>query len=1549
MTPREPPAEDRPESADAFPRERPAPADTPPESADTFPRERRRRRWWLGIVGVVVVLAGVAGYLVTGTASGRDAALSLIRGAITGSVNGEVRIGPAISGNVVTDLTVSRFEIRDAEGELFLALDTVTIAYDPLALLRRELRIHRLHTRALSLHLTQLRDGSWNADRIFSAPPRAEPPVAAGLGGAWAQESGGGGGGGLSLHISEATIAAGDIRIRTPWTARLSGSERERALREARDGASPWALYETPEGEFDNLYEFSDARARLPELHIGGPETPLLLELEDLSGTLRAVRQPLALERLSGRLTLGDTADIVIDHFETDRSAVTGTGWMTGSDPVHYRFELDAAPLDVRDLRWIPLDLPETGGGPMRVGVYSRDATSVVAVSNGDFRTGDTRLTGGFSLALGERPSFDNLDVTLAPFALHHLDDLLRRAPAADSAAADSLVRAGVGGWALGTIRGAGYADDLNIDADLVLEGPVTETLPSRLRARGGVAFRPTADRVEAPGLRGLEVTLDGFDPRWTQLFGIDMGIDGRLGGTLTLDRDAGGAVAFAGAVDHRTPAGDISRFSGGGRLDLDGSGVDAAVEVNPLSLSLLRPWTSGVDLAGNVSGPVRARGTREALFLDARLQTDRGGLTLNGEFDLTSEDMRYDTRIEGRDLSLDQWIEGAPDSRLDIRGRVEGVGVDPATLEAAFDLDILPSQVDQAQVFDSRVRFRIAEGLATIDSLFLAADVGTLLARGDFGLAGGREGAIAFEADVLELSQWDRWFEDELPGAAEAEAGQPLFDSIEAALGVVDDTRVTGLEGRLSARGTVSGRVEDYTLAADIEALGARFRRHRADRVHAEVEFLEPPGGSGFRAWLAATDAQLGGRPVDSLYLSLDRPPSAIADIGIPGTDAMIYARRDSSIEFSARADVAAWRAHLSEFRLRLGKLESRLAAPARLAYSDSALVVDDLLLDGQLGRVRASGRIPAVGEGELSIDLFGLRVDQLGYLASESSVLGGTLGGVATVTGTLAAPSFGGTLDILRPSVRNQTFGALNARFSYAARLLSGTVDLVDGGVTLGRLGGTVAADLSLVDVERRLLDDPLDLDLTGDRLPLALVELAVGGVEAVTGTADADLTLRGSPARLRYSGGVRLADGRAWVPDLGVWLTGVSGVAGFRGSSVAHLDSVHIASELGGSARLSGTVDIARIRDPVFDLDFETFALHGVSRSEMSLAVDGVGRLLGPYTAPHVSGDFDLINGELLQDEFLRAREVFDLGDLLERQAAAERRGIERFLNPFMENLVVDARVALGPGLWLRSPQLDVELESEGLDVYLDRGSDSIYVMGEVELARGTYRVEIPPYMRPMRITEGVIGFVGDPEFNPNLDITAEYRDRTIDGPVVVEAHIAGPLRPVPEVLLTSNPPMSDTDQWCLLAVGTPCYRSADPQLSGRLVQAFLSPVSSGINAALVGTTGLSYFNVTSISTGGPGGVAANRNVFERTAVEFGWYANNDLFFSFWQPLGGGPQRATLEWSFLPSWSVEARMASRFDERLFGLSWGTNIANDRTFRLFLFREWTLRGGSP
>jgi autotransporter translocation and assembly factor TamB len=248
------------------------------------------------------------------------------------------------------------------------------------------------------------------------------------------------------------------------------------------------------------------------------------------------------------------------------------------------------------------------------------------------------------------------------------------------------------------------------------------------------------------------------------------------------------------------------------------------------------------------------------------------------------------------------------------------------------------------------------------------------------------------------------------------------------------------------------------------------------------------------------------------------------------------------------------------------------------------------------------------------------------------------------------------------------------------------------------------------------------------------------------------------------------------------------------------------------------------------------------------------------------------------------------------------------------------------------------------AEDLDVTMDRETDLVLIRGDIDLPRGTYRFDrFPPYVQSLRITSGTIQFPGNPEFNPNLAITAEYRNRTAEGPIVIETQIGGTLQRT-QLVLTSNPPMSESDKVCFLAIGAPCVAAADDQLGQRLLQEYaLGTLTSGISSALVGSTGLSYFNLRSFGGTGPSGVQAQQGLFDQTQVEFGWYAGEEVFFSFSQPLGGGAPSATLEWRFTNNWTLEARATNRYDERLFGLVRGTNLSNDRTFGLFLFREWT------
>jgi autotransporter translocation and assembly factor TamB len=381
------------------------------------------------------------------------------------------------------------------------------------------------------------------------------------------------------------------------------------------------------------------------------------------------------------------------------------------------------------------------------------------------------------------------------------------------------------------------------------------------------------------------------------------------------------------------------------------------------------------------------------------------------------------------------------------------------------------------------------------------------------------------------------------------------------------------------------------------------------------------------------------------------------------------------------------------------------------------------------------------------------------------------------------------------------------------------------------------------------------------------------------------------------------------------------------------------------------VSGQVDFGSVSDPAFDLELLAERLHAVDRRDMTAAIDGTGHLGGRYRAPIFEGRFRVRDGDIRQDEFLRERQVIDLGDpdifsLIDTTGVADRGQLSRFRNPFMRNLQMNVLLDLGPNLWLRSEVLGVEMVGEGLTVQIDRAAGSVIMVGTVGFARGTYRFErLRPYSQQLRITEGRIQFVGNPELNPNVDITAEYRTRTRQGPVLVRTHIGGTFRET-ELTLSSNPPMSDSDQVCFLAVGAPCSGSADRRLGERLLEeSVLGTLSSGLSSALVGSTGLSYVNLRSVSGSpiGTPGLQGSENLFDRTEVEFGWYAGEELFFAVAQPLSGGVPSAAMEWRFAENWTLEARAESRFEQQQYGLFRGTNIANDQTFGLFLFREWS------
>jgi len=1505
-------------------------AESPPPPSGRRPARVLRR-----VMGLIFLALALALFQFTQTSTGRNAAISLLRGALEKAVHGEVEIGPVLGGNLLTRLTLARFAIADSAGNTLVALDTVRLEYSPLSFVRREVRIRRLDAARAEIRLAQGADGVWNYDRIFgggaatAAPPPPEaagdtiaaapPPDSSAIAPAPA---------GLRLILGDATVHDGTVELRTPWTATLEGRRRALAFEDDRTGRSPWYTEETPDGELERVARIEGLAGQFPLLRLADTPRPMQIDLAGVSGHVLAVKQPLDIASFSGALTLGDSIRVTIDRLESAGSRLSGAGWVAAGDPISFSFDLEADPISFEDLAWLPLAVPSSGGGPLDLRLYSRGETTVVDVTNGVVQSGETSIRGGFRVALGDPPRFESVDVDLQPLRLAWLDDLLHREPLADG-----LVR--------GSVSASGPVGNLTIDADLTVQDTAGAGFPSRIHARGGVSLE------EPYPLRDLTLELGAFEPRWTRILGIDTPIPGRVMGTVTLSSPARGTITFRGGLSHTTPTGEVSSLAGAGTVDYaEGSVIDVSLEASPLALAALEPWVPDVDLVGAVSGPIRARGSRSALQGEADLDTPRGHLRFDGLFGLDPDRPRYDATVEASDIALDQWIESAPTSRLAVRGRVTGEGVDPETLDARFDLEILPSELDRARIQSSQVGFRVRDGLAEIDTLVVLADVGSVVARGSFGLAPERTGTIEFEGQAADLSELNRWVAEEIPGGREAQAEDALFADFEAALAGPDpDETVEGLLGRAVGHGSLSGTLERFSIEAFVDATDIRFEDWGADTLSARVQLPDARGTREVNAAVTARDVLIRGISVDSLEADGHREGDGPVDLGF-------YARRDSTLDVSGRGafDLATGLdARLETLRFRLGKLESSLLAPARFVYSDSTIRAEGILMSGPLGRLEADGALLRDGSEEMTVRAVGVRIDQLGYLLSATPTYGGTLSLNAALAGTPRYPTFRGTLQILDPAVREHQYSSLDARFEYGAQRLTASVDLMGEGVRLARAEGNVHADLALMSVEQRLLDEPLDIRIVADSLPLQLLELRVRGLEEIDGHAIGSISFSGAPGELRYGGDLRVIQGQAWVPDLGVRMVGVSGSASFRGRE-ARVDSLVLRSARGGRARVSGQLDLGTLSNPGLALDLRANGIRAIARRDVALAIDGTGHLGGTYRAPVLTGGFRLRDGDIYQDEFLRERQVLDLSDpqfysLLDSTAVRERHLLDRFRNPFMDNLQIDVQLDLGPNLWLRSPTLDVEMVADGLDVQMNRATDAFLVTGVVDLPRGTYRFDrLPPYVQSLRITGGTIQFVGTSEFfNPNLEITAEYRNRTPEGPVQIEAHLGGTLLAT-ELTLTSNPPMSDSDQLCFLAVGAPCVGAADRQLGSRIAQeAVLGTLSSGLSSALVGSTGLSYFNLRSLGSGSNlGGVQASPNLFDLTAVELGWYASEQVFFTLLQPLSGGVPRATMEWRFTPSWTLEARASSRYDDQFFGILGNTQLLNEQTFGLFLFREW-------
>jgi translocation and assembly module TamB len=397
------------------------------------------------------------------------------------------------------------------------------------------------------------------------------------------------------------------------------------------------------------------------------------------------------------------------------------------------------------------------------------------------------------------------------------------------------------------------------------------------------------------------------------------------------------------------------------------------------------------------------------------------------------------------------------------------------------------------------------------------------------------------------------------------------------------------------------------------------------------------------------------------------------------------------------------------------------------------------------------------------------------------------------------------------------------VHGTFAYADKRLTTNASAIDstGHPARGR-DGTLPINLALSGVTgSRMLDEPIDVKVVSDSVPLALVpnlhRYGHGG-----GRDGARQLHRGRHAQ--EAGDARRAravPGAVPLGATGTMLDDVNGTVRMTGDSV-YVDS--IAGSANGPVRLTGTMAIGNWREPTFNLTFhaQDAELLNTDRGEVHANADL--KITGPFAHANVTGRVRRRARRPLRPRVEReeARRAGDpqLFSVVDTSVALER---ELFPaeSPLFEGLGVDVELSVERGTWVRSQRRQRRGLSPTGRCRCGAG-DALTLTGAVNADRGEYTF----LSKRFQITRGSALFIGSPDLNPTLQVTAEYQVKQATNVTNIRVLVGGTVQK-PRISLESDaqPPLSQSDLLSYLAFGAS---------TGSLLQVGSTARSGGLGA-------------------------------------------------------------------------------------------------------------------
>jgi len=1397
----------------------------------------------IAILAMMLIVLGVA-VGVTQTAYGRAWVRRALVAQLTPAVKGGKLYVGNISGGLITGATIDSLEIRDADDSVFVATGRVTVAWDPRDLLDRRVLLSAVRVEHPFVHVRKGEDGVWNFRRIFPSGPPKPPRTQPGFGD--------------FIVADTATIYRGAFYLTMPWhpaDSLGSGARRDSAIAynlarrdvEIREVPPPRGAGPRAPRRFVKSWRWTRAEIAASHVRLADPDSAgRAFVLSRLS--VAESDPPFRFSNVRGTVRmLKDSLWLDVPHWDAPASTGSATGKVVwGSDlPTRYDIRVVGDSVSLNDVAWVYPTLPRAGGGRMLLHIKNQPANLNVleyAISRMDVRTTASRLTGQMTFGVGG-PVLVVKDVAMqaAP-----LDFALIRTLNGKPFPYDWR------GQITGSVRArGGPLNRFQVDqADFVFRDANVPGAVTRGAGRGGLDILFPAFTA----FRGFDVAVEQLDLRTLQFLNPDFP---RLGGTVR-----GRAVLDSSWLDVRFRDADLthrdgpdapSRFTGSGRVTWGDEFMryDLALQAQPLSLTTLARSYAALPARGSYQGPLRVIGTIADLDLTSTLTGPAGTMSVDGHFDLFPAGYAARGRgsVAGLDLrTLLPGLAAAPATSLSTQFEMDLAGDSLANLTGALALDLERSRVEAVQLNGGRTRLRFEGGVVRADTIAVESEVATLAGAGAIGLSRAHSDSLRFTVGVGSLDALRR-----VLGAAEGDtlAGELTVRGV--AVGSVDSLGVTG---SIAGRGLYASGVS----AADLTGRFNLFGLPAAAAGHVGVRFDSVSAG-GRRLQYLVADATLEG--------------PGLGRFAVDAADA-----RGTRLSAGGSARVAGDSADVAvdSLTLALGEHVWRLEGAAAVRRTPFELAVDTMVLRGSAGgRVILGGVLPATAPVRFAVRADGVPLADFATLAGS----GGTLDGAATLAMTVGGTRERPTIDA-QASVADGRFGdvrveRLTATGRYADRRLETALGLRTGGEDLVRANLSLPLDLALVPVERRLLDEPLRGTVRADSVNLGLLEAMTSAVQRASGNLRLLVDVGGTWESPTLDGSVLVTDGAMTLPGLGVRLERVSAdVALARDSVDIRRIAASTTGRKTGSITLRGGLGLADRDDPSFDLTLNANYFHAINKARVAdLYLSTTGpqglHLAGSVRRSRLTGGVFVPSGQIYIPDIAR-KNVVSLDDPEFYQIVDTTLTTNRTLLPnappaVVRNLTVeDVRIAMGEDVWLRSSEANINL---GGDVAVTVGrderdrrdsSDVLFALsGQLLAERGTYRLNLGlALQRTFEVESGTLRFYGDPDLNPNLDISAVHTVRQAnqsDRDVPIRVRIGGTLAQ-PTLTLSSADPnlqLSESDAISYLITGQPSFVIAgnNQQYTSQAAGVILPSIGSYFGDKVANSLGL---DVVQIETSG-----------------------------------------------------------------------------------------------